>query len=1011
MRRQNSEDASQFRYISGDQFQSTAAGSPSSVTGVSWASRPAHEASCPPAKPSGNQNGALRLELAGADHKECFRRAGSQPAPSQRGGGEFGSSGGALAGPGNWRRGQLCVTPPALLGGLAGAQQCGRPLAAATPTNTSSSSGVSSGSVNNCTTTTTSNTIEQPEAGQLATGDLETSWSRRRRQHHLAGLAVRQAALQQERAAAEAPQRQEMGRRESLTRLGRRLSRETPPEGLARGQAERQDPDDSEDPNEIYSTPNDSIQSVSICAGGSRVGGTALGGEALDERLSQQQGAAGQRASAPHFLPPIVKSFSTNNFALVAQRLAGAPTCRKKASGWRKEVAGEEPAATHADQREALARRGAPGRDLARQKRHSDSRFFISSSSSSEDSQPTSQNSNSTNSAAQNGATEQQENTQAGSPKTRPDACDPLHIPVELGLHQHPRRAPPSATGGRPNSLLILAPPEVQANGNLLVGSPFGSAGPDPVVAAVSPQQRSGAALDSSGRSCRLVNGQHVHSPAAHQLGRLGAELASARMAPFKKSPSLFEMGAQNRPSAEAQDQAALVARRPMSTRFSSRYPSGRGVAARLPLSMEEEGVLPANRHQWLGGAAVCPHAAGLQQASDRLNSRLTANQAAAGFQLNNNHQQYAGHNQSKVNGGQPDLGHTKHQDTPFKCLVPNSVSLHDCNLNNYPNGFEQGPMLKSVHHETLLESDCISGAEENRDEPEEDEAQLGRPSTEEQIYPEYKLAKMLLKFSSDPEHKDELGNTALMQCALSDNLGALKCLVEHGADVNAVNEAQDGCLDLLCAKQPNEIRLEMFRYLLDNKVDLDRVRAKDGSRLLDRVIGQHKPPQVDKIPYIDHLLHNGAKLSSATWLAAHGKYDVLFRLLRKLCQDGYYLYKQNSIEAAVYRFEYGLKRIDELEEQMISMILTESSNAYYQPGLAGKTFTNGTNRLVDLKESNGGQYNFYKNHFDHQAMAKAAQEIKYQIYLGLSRCERKRRVSIPDGFQFGKVDPIGNVI
>lgn len=84
------------------------------------------------------------------------------------------------------------------------------------------------------------------------------------------------------------------------------------------------------------------------------------------------------------------------------------------------------------------------------------------------------------------------------------------------------------------------------------------------------------------------------------------------------------------------------------------------------------------------------------------------------------------------------------------------------------------------------------------------------------------------------------------------------------------------------------------LQLLIDNGADFDRARKSDGSRLLDRLISEHCAP-ADRLSYIDCLLQNGAKLGSSTWLAANGKRDVQLRLLRKLCQDGYFLYKVSS--------------------------------------------------------------------------------------------------------------------
>lgn len=223
----------------------------------------------------------------------------------------------------------------------------------------------------------------------------------------------------------------------------------------------------------------------------------------------------------------------------------------------------------------------------------------------------------------------------------------------------------------------------------------------------------------------------------------------------------------------------------------------------------------------------------------------------------------------------------------------------------------------------------------------------------------EYRLAKMMLESGQDPRSTDENGQTALMHACLSGNMAAVKCLIDHGADVNQTDVSGFSSLDLICSKQPTETRLEIVKYLIDHKAELDKVNSIDGSRLLDRLIKLHdegpKLVGTNKLPYIDCLLQNGARLGSSTWRAAHSKHKLQMRLLKKLCQDGYYLYKVSSIEAAIYRFEYALKRLAGLEHQLLST----ANSLMYQ--------------------------------LDFQIACK---HLKYHIYLGLSRCERKRGVS-----------------
>lgn len=85
------------------------------------------------------------------------------------------------------------------------------------------------------------------------------------------------------------------------------------------------------------------------------------------------------------------------------------------------------------------------------------------------------------------------------------------------------------------------------------------------------------------------------------------------------------------------------------------------------------------------------------------------------------------------------------------------------------------------------------------------------------------------------------------------------------------------------------------------------------------------------------------------------------------LTNETHHLYRAlqtSSIEAAVFRFEYALKRIAELEQQL--------SSGCCRPASLMMAYVN----------------------LDH-AFARETQQVKYQTYLGLSRCERKRKVSV----------------
>lgn len=78
----------------------------------------------------------------------------------------------------------------------------------------------------------------------------------------------------------------------------------------------------------------------------------------------------------------------------------------------------------------------------------------------------------------------------------------------------------------------------------------------------------------------------------------------------------------------------------------------------------------------------------------------------------------------------------------------------------------------------------------------------------------EYKLAQMMLEAGFKVNARDQHGFTALMYACLSGNISAIKCLIEHGADVNQTNLSGFGALDLICNKQATEDRLEIVSMI-----------------------------------------------------------------------------------------------------------------------------------------------------------------------------------------------------
>jgi len=131
----------------------------------------------------------------------------------------------------------------------------------------------------------------------------------------------------------------------------------------------------------------------------------------------------------------------------------------------------------------------------------------------------------------------------------------------------------------------------------------------------------------------------------------------------------------------------------------------------------------------------------------------------------------------SRSNGPECPLAPSR----PRLTRMVNSVSLYDCKPNN--NYQFQNNQLDRIS--------C-----QNR--------------SHEQTNSEYKLAQMLLESGSNPANRDEEGNTALMHAVLSDNISAIKCLVERGVDLQATNHAGHGALDLACSGAATSARIEI---------------------------------------------------------------------------------------------------------------------------------------------------------------------------------------------------------
>lgn len=765
MRRQNSDDATsgQFQYISGEQLTS----------------------------------GERRAALLQDGH---FRRAGSQPAA--------GSSGQPAE---LLRTNRLQVGPASLSSVLA-----------ATGTNgTCSSSGVSSTASSTLASDAQAARTAAPGPGRAGlrvqaepTSGADTSksssspksthaksWTskikrsattvnqsdlssyvsryRFRRHEQPTPAPAAQACARQARAQSEANQADELQRRWMKAQLAAR-------------EAISDDDEQDSDMNDIYSTPNDSIQSVPSS------GPIGAPGATMEPNSSCNDNKTNLNNCAQSY--PMIKSFSTSNFSQLAKQQQASDanqfgTIDEHQEAGKRQFQLPEEQSSNEDKNNNSNR--IPMASGAPTKRLSGSRFFISSSSS-EDSNPPQ-----TNGQSQQQSTCEQQKAQ---------------IPIQYGLHYHDPLLPSVLSQGpivRPSSLLVghadsaLPPPGfIKLPGPLL--TPTTMMAPA-ALAAISPA-----------------------TVLAPTIGHVGPPVA------YRKSPSLFE-----------------ISNRTNSTRFSSKFP-----------------------HQKQYFQQQQPHLLSSFQPKHHQPVHLThvehVNQPSSATPFIRPIQQQQ-HDTQQINDDQSRLSH-----------VPNSISLHDFKLSN--NSLVQSPARGRRAFGIIAGKQQNNGTTVSRRNSSQSnmEHEVGNFNTSE-----YKLTQMLLELGSNPSAKDQSGCTALMHAVLSDNLPALKCLIEHGVDLNDTNNAGLSALDLVCSKAPTDVRMEMFKLLISSRADMDRSRESDGTRLLDRLIAEHQPdPNTDKLPFIDCLLHNGAKLGSSTWSAANGKHEIQLRLLRKLCQDGYFLYK-----------------------------------------------------------------------------------------------------------------------
>lgn len=462
-------------------------------------------------------------------------------------------------------------------------------------------------------------------------------------------------------------------------------------EQLDEEEFEHRDVDDDED--DIYSTPNDSIQSV---PSGQRALPSSFSFSAGQD---QHQPATACRpqvqpmAAAAGEAFPIIKSFSTNNFQKLAAEQQQQPAQTQDNSSDNKQQA----------PRPAL----------------SGSRIFISSSSS-EDSQPTKPNA-------------QQQQQQPNVDEPQPDQQQqrrrlqqPIRsrVSVNQGVHSH---------AVRPQSLLLT-----------------GGGGQDQFLVPVqllTPLTSAGTVLANRASTnvylapTAAAHHNHLRSPPSVITG-------------YHRSPSLFEFS----PS--------------QNSRFSSRYPPQ---VSSFQLQQQQ------------------------QQRQELRNPPL----APSGGQNSNQSRQSIDSNCATAKATEAPLTkQQQHRLSINSSMMPNSISMYDFKQQPHSNSNGGGGGASQTDNCCSTVGPLNAAEQSNRGA---DRAIREREASE------YKLAEMMLESGSNPNARDSQGNTTLMLAVLSDNLSAVKCLIEHGANLNEINQQSGlGPLDLVCARQASKTRVDV---------------------------------------------------------------------------------------------------------------------------------------------------------------------------------------------------------
>lgn len=576
--------------------------------------------------------------------------------------------------------------------------------------------------------------------------------------------------------------------------------------------------EEEDDSNDIYSTPNDSIQSVPSTAP------VICNNDKFSNNFAAHQ--------ASSLVYPIIKSFSTNNFNQQQSQSQHFKTSSQETNNIVTKSTNrfepiEESKVINTNRDSNFQRQDS---SQSNSKRLNGSRFFISSSSSEDSSSPPNQQQRSTSTRNQNQDHQHQVrkhnnnnhhhnnnmskhsnniNNNSSSSNNEIDkgrqnsllnqqASFQLEqqqnkLAIQHGVHYHnPTSNSPTHQAAilRPDSLVLAATTQASSGSLFLpvglqtftptstgIMVPSGGA----ALAAMSPIDTRCFPNPSSAFSQRTrlnlieQSTRGSNSNISSNLRQSVSSMLNQVHHSYKKSPSLFEFS--NGPTRLLNS----------GSRFSSRYPSS---AAFNP--SVAAGAAYKHKSSLVNGQLF----SGLKPiAMPRLPSSSEAMRQLNNFSSSSSVQQ-----------------HRQHNGRLSQCSIPNSISLYDYKSISQDKDFADNPMGLNSHR--MSTATTVNG---RRDE------EVIPFDGNEETSSEYKFAQILLESGSNLNAKDSNGYTALMHAILSDNVPAIKCLIEHQVNLNEVNNAGLSALDLVCSKSPTELRVEIVSitkpmYLLYRK-------------------------------------------------------------------------------------------------------------------------------------------------------------------------------------------------